>query len=117
MSLDLDGSGDINKAEFLKAVRGSPEIVDKFKLLGFHDGTNWAKLFHDLDDGDGTLSLREFVDGLRSMLGEARGVDIIRTLHTCKRMHKSLKERMDVLFDFVDPTGGLISEARSKRAT
>merc|ERR1719262_1517644 len=68
MSLDLDGSGDINKAEFLKAVRGSPEIVDKFKLLGFHDGTNWAKLFHDLDDGDGTLSLREFVDGLRSML-------------------------------------------------
>merc|ERR1719316_823207 len=67
-TLDLDGSGEINEEEFRVAMRDNPDLIDKFKLLGF-DEKNWERLFSDLDDGDGTLTLDEFAEGLKLMAG------------------------------------------------
>lgn len=90
LQMDADGSGEISSEEFDEAIRDHPEVVATFHLVGFQDIREIKNLFNELDDGDGTLSVDEFVDGLRSMQGDARSKDVIKLRKQITRLEKTL---------------------------
>merc|ERR1712125_204138 len=55
-----------------------------------------AGLFHMLDlDGDGLVSMDEFVIALQHLHGNARSIDMVRLRQDAKRMAKQLNELRD----------------------
>lgn len=92
LSMDDDGSGGLDRNEFEDAVHTRPDIIAKFHLCGFHDNSEIMNLFNDLDDGDGCLTIEEFVEGLRAMQGEAKSKDIVKLSKALSRMHKDIDE-------------------------
>merc|ERR1712232_671951 len=50
--------------------------------LDVHDAEG---LFHLLDDGDGQVTLAEFVSGVERMKGQARSADMVALLHQSKQ--------------------------------
>eukprot|EP00746_Dinoflagellata_sp_MGD_P075203 gnl/MRDRNA2_/MRDRNA2_302844_c0_seq1.p1 gnl/MRDRNA2_/MRDRNA2_302844_c0~~gnl/MRDRNA2_/MRDRNA2_302844_c0_seq1.p1 ORF type:complete len:324 (+),score=58.37 gnl/MRDRNA2_/MRDRNA2_302844_c0_seq1:58-972(+) len=109
-ALDEDQSGDLTDEEFQHACNTHPEIRNKFRLLGFDD-EEVLTIFEDLDNGDGLLAISEFLEGVGLLKGQARGMDVVRTMKNVERLHK----RMDLLFDIVDPAGNLTAAALSRR--
>jgi len=90
--MDEDGSGEIADQEFQDAVNNRPDIISKFHLCGFHDDEEIKGLFKILDDGDGSLTIEEFVEGLRAMQGEARSKDVIRLTKAINRLHRDVDD-------------------------
>eukprot|EP00435_Cladocopium_sp_Y103_P065467 s270_g27.t1 len=76
MTMDSSGDGTINKEEFSKLVN-SPML--KFWMgqleLEYHD---LMSLFEFLDNGDGEITLMEFIDGAARLKGGAKALDIWR---------------------------------------
>lgn len=68
-----DGNGIINE-ERLLAVMADPQVMAHLQTLELdvHEGT---ALFHLLDNGDGEVTLEEFIDGILRCKGPARAVD------------------------------------------
>lgn len=95
-NMDADGSGEIDEEEFRSAYETNVEISDKFTLLGF-EPDEIESLFHDLDTGDGMLSLDEFIGGLRGMSGQAQGKDLVKVSKSVERLHHKLGLIMDDL--------------------
>lgn len=110
VTLDRDQSGEITGDEFERACHENPDIVNKFKLIGFED-ESIMKIFQDLDSGDGFLTVDEFLGGLTLMQGQARGMDLIRTMKNVERIYK----RIDIMMDIIDPSGELMAKAVKKR--
>lgn len=77
-----------------------PDILDKFKLLGF-DEKEFKNLFSDLDNGEGSLTIDEFLEGVMKMQGEAKSKDLIRTQKSVERLHA----KMDLLVNLIDQGG------------
>merc|ERR1719191_1955778 len=74
--LDADGSGSVDRAEFETAFE-LPEVANKLKVLEFEQD-ELLKLFDLIDkDGEGELSLDEFMHGLRKMKGQAKSKDLM----------------------------------------
>eukprot|EP00439_Symbiodinium_sp_Y106_P067947 s1454_g11.t1 len=75
-SMDSSGDGSINKEEFAKLVN-SPML--KFWMgqleLEYHD---LMSLFEFLDNGDGEITLMEFIEGAARLRGGAKALDIWR---------------------------------------
>eukprot|EP00434_Breviolum_minutum_P000084 symbB.v1.2.000072.t1/scaffold2.1/size812218/26 len=75
-TMDSSGDGTINKEEFAKLVN-SPML--KFWMgqleLEYHD---LMSLFEFLDNGDGEITLMEFIDGAGRLKGGAKALDIWR---------------------------------------
>ncbi|CAE7279902.1 Catsper1 [Symbiodinium natans] len=75
-SMDSSGDGSINKEEFSKLVN-SPML--KFWMgqleLEYHD---LMSLFEFLDNGDGEITLMEFIEGAARLRGGAKALDIWR---------------------------------------
>lgn len=86
-AIDADGSGELDAEEFSNALEEQPEIIDQFKLLGFGE-QDTRNLFQDLDNGDGSLTLEEFIGGVQGMQGNARSADLIRTQKAVQRLSK-----------------------------
>eukprot|EP00440_Ansanella_granifera_P023916 gb/GFBE01025975.1/.p1 GENE.gb/GFBE01025975.1/~~gb/GFBE01025975.1/.p1 ORF type:complete len:609 (+),score=145.19 gb/GFBE01025975.1/:1-1827(+) len=76
MSVDTSEDGEITMDEFAKLVE-SPKL--KFWVsqleLEYHD---LLGLFEMLDDGDGKISLQEFVEGASRLKGPAKAIDMYR---------------------------------------
>lgn len=76
MTMDSSGDGTINKEEFAKLVN-SPML--KFWMgqleLEYHD---LMSLFEFLDNGDGEITLMEFIEGAARLKGGAKALDIWR---------------------------------------
>ena len=49
------------------------------------------RLFSILDDGDGTISINEFCDGLKRVKGQARAVDMVILQNVTERVMKECK--------------------------
>lgn len=75
-SIDTSGDGAITFAEFSKLVN-SPKL--KFWMsqleLEYHD---LLSLFEFLDDGDGEITLNEFIEGAARLKGSAKAIDVWR---------------------------------------
>jgi len=87
-TMDASGDGSINLEEFSKLVK-SPKL--KFWMsqleLEYHD---LLSLFEFLDNGDGEITLMEFVEGAARLRGSAKALDIWR-----------LETKLEVLFEEV----------------
>lgn len=87
-TMDASGDGSINLDEFSKLVK-SPKL--KFWMsqleLEYHD---LLSLFEFLDNGDGEITLMEFVEGAARLRGSAKALDIWR-----------LETKLEVLFEEV----------------
>ncbi|CAK9091306.1 Voltage-dependent T-type calcium channel subunit alpha-1H [Durusdinium trenchii] len=75
-TMDASGNGAINLQEFAKLVQ-SPKL--KFWMgqleLEYHD---MLSLFEFLDNGDGEITLLEFIDGACRLRGQAKALDVWR---------------------------------------
>ncbi|CAE7233665.1 NaCP60E [Symbiodinium natans] len=87
-TIDLSGDGTINLHEFAKLVQ-SPKL--KFWMsqleLEYHD---LMSLFEFLDNGDGEITLMEFIEGASRLRGGAKALDVWR-----------LETKLEVLFEEV----------------
>jgi len=87
-TMDSTGDGAINLEEFSKLVQ-SPKL--KFWMsqleLEYHD---LLSLFEFLDNGDGQITLTEFIDGAARLRGSAKAIDVWR-----------LETKLEVLFEEV----------------
>lgn len=87
-TMDASGDGAINLTEFSKLVQ-SPKL--KFWMgqleLEYHD---LLSLFEFLDNGDGEITLMEFIDGAARLRGSAKALDIWR-----------VETKVEVLFEEV----------------
>lgn len=92
-TMDASGDGAINLEEFAKLVK-SPKL--KFWMsqleLEYHD---LLSLFEFLDNGDGQITLKEFIEGAARLRGGAKALDIWR-----------LETKVEVLFDEILRTLG-----------
>ncbi|CAE7240934.1 Catsper1 [Symbiodinium sp. CCMP2592] len=87
-TMDSSGDGAINFDEFSKLVK-SPKL--RFWMsqleLEYHD---LLSLFEFLDNGDGQITLHEFIDGASRLKGHAKAIDIWR-----------METKVEVLFEEV----------------
>ncbi|CAJ1351664.1 unnamed protein product [Effrenium voratum] len=87
-TMDQSGDGSLNLAEFAKLVK-SPKL--KFWMsqleLEYHD---LLSLFEFLDNGDGEITLMEFIEGAARLKGHAKALDIWR-----------METKVEVLFEEV----------------
>eukprot|EP00746_Dinoflagellata_sp_MGD_P045844 gnl/MRDRNA2_/MRDRNA2_212641_c0_seq1.p1 gnl/MRDRNA2_/MRDRNA2_212641_c0~~gnl/MRDRNA2_/MRDRNA2_212641_c0_seq1.p1 ORF type:complete len:579 (+),score=111.22 gnl/MRDRNA2_/MRDRNA2_212641_c0_seq1:233-1738(+) len=96
-SLDSDDSGALTEDEFHTCLEHE-DLMEQFALLGF-DETEVETMFRDLDNGDGFLSVEEFIGGVNSLTGPAMNKELIRTQKSVERLHR----RFDSLFELFDP--------------
>ncbi|CAE7905522.1 Catsper1, partial [Symbiodinium microadriaticum] len=87
-TMDKSGDGALNMEEFAKLVK-SPKL--KFWMsqleLEYHD---LMSLFEFLDNGDGQITLTEFIEGAARLRGSAKALDVWR-----------LETKVEVLFEEV----------------
>lgn len=87
-TMDSSGDGAINFEEFSKLVK-SPKL--RFWMsqleLEYHD---LLSLFEFLDNGDGQITLTEFIDGAARLRGSAKALDVWR-----------METKVEVLFEEV----------------
>lgn len=82
-AIDSSGSGLITE-ERLTQILGNPKVAALFQTLDL-DVHESEALFHLLDDGDGEVTLAEFIDGVMRCKGPARAIDQVA-------MHAELKQ-------------------------
>merc|ERR1719316_56248 len=75
LECDQDGSGELTKEEFFEAV-AKPKIRQKLTVLEIQS-SEINELWDILDDGDGSLSAKEFSNGLRKLKGESKAKDVM----------------------------------------
>eukprot|EP00439_Symbiodinium_sp_Y106_P015469 s4342_g2.t1 len=83
MAIDDSGNGMITE-ERLRDILSRPEVAAYFQTLDL-DVHESAALFHLLDNGDGEVTLDEFIDGILRCKGTARAIDQVA-------MHADLKQ-------------------------
>jgi len=88
-SIDEDGSGEVDVAEFAEVLE-DPTLSAYFRVLEFD--VDDAQRFIDLLDLDNsnTLTIDEFLMGCERYKGPAQGVDVHACLKECKEIHKML---------------------------
>jgi len=100
-TMDSSGDGAINFEEFSKLVK-SPKL--RFWMsqleLEYHD---LLSLFEFLDNGDGNITLHEFIDGAARLRGSAKSLDVWR-----------METKVEVLFEEVL---NYLDELRAKDAS
>lgn len=93
---DTDGSGCLNKEEFIHHFN-DPCVQSFFTVLELDlDGVEPEQLFMLLDfNGDQLISTNEFIYGCTSMKGSARNLDLARLSHNVNRNHAALEELIE----------------------
>lgn len=82
-AIDETGNGLISE-ERLSSILSNPKVAAYFQTLDL-DVHESAALFHILDNGDGEVTLDEFIDGIMRCKGPARAIDQVA-------MHAELKQ-------------------------
>lgn len=104
---DTSGDGFISLKEF-KAMIDDPRVVASLQVyqLNAHEANG---LFHLLDDGDGRISMEEFLSGLVRLKGGARTVDMVSLLYENSKMAKRL-HRVSSMLELLLTSSGLTVE-------
>jgi len=87
---DTSGDGVVSKEEFQHLLE-NPMVRTFLSTLEL-DPSESSKLFDMLDDGDGTISPEEFVEGAMRCKGSARAQDVIPILKSLKHLNKMLHD-------------------------
>jgi len=102
MAIDQSGDGMISE-ERLANILSNPKAVAYFQTLDV-DVTESAALFHLIDNGDGEVTLDEFIEGIMRCKGPARAIDQVamRALlqqvdHKLSKLTKKLVESGTIL--------------------
>ena len=92
LSMDLDASGSLSKAEFFEAITTDDLVMNSFVQLGLDEEEN---LFETLDaEGNGELTFNQFFEGaLLLMKGHetAKAKDIVRSSLVCQAIAGRVK--------------------------
>lgn len=100
--LDSSGDGAINLEEFSKLVKSDKLAFWMSQLeLEYHD---LLQLFEFLDNGDGQITLTEFIDGAARLRGGAKAIDVWR-----------METKLEVLFEEV--LTAMAEQSRKRRST
>ncbi|CAJ1376841.1 unnamed protein product [Effrenium voratum] len=89
--MDEDNSGTLTLEEFQSAFE-TKEVATKLKLLGFKE-MDCQSIFNLLDEGDGSLTIDEFFEGLQEMKGPAQAKQ-------CFMMRKRVEQIWNLLMQF-----------------
>jgi len=97
LEIDKDGSGEITEEEFMEAMMNA-KVQQVLVLLDMkpEDMTDMWKI---LDEGEGSLTIREFTNGLRRMKGEATAKDVtdcMKRLLQTEDKHRHLEQQMEL---------------------
>eukprot|EP00435_Cladocopium_sp_Y103_P014880 s116_g3.t1 len=94
-TLDECGDGMITQNR-LEQMLIEPKVQAYFKTLDV-DVTETSALFHLLDDGDGSVTLDEFIDGILRCKGPARAIDQVAMHSDIKQLDKKLTKVMKAM--------------------
>ncbi|CAJ1436307.1 unnamed protein product [Effrenium voratum] len=94
-AIDETGNGMITE-ERLNQILENPRVKAYFETLDLavHEGT---ALFHILDNGDGEVTLEEFIDGILRCKGPARAIDQVAMHADLKKLEEKLMQLADNL--------------------
>lgn len=87
--LDKSGDGYLTWAEF-SAVLSSPKLQHWLGTLEL-ETDDLVNLFNMMDDGDGEISLEDFLHGARHLRGSARSIDVAEVLATSRRTEAKIE--------------------------
>ncbi|CAK9060068.1 Voltage-dependent T-type calcium channel subunit alpha-1I (CaVT.3) (Voltage-gated calcium channel subunit alpha Cav3.3) [Durusdinium trenchii] len=95
MAIDETGDGMITE-ERLNQILARPEVAAYFQTLEIdvHEGT---ALFHLLDNGDGEVTLEEFIDGIMRCKGQARAIDQVALHAEMKQLDSKINKLIEAL--------------------
>jgi len=82
--VDLNGDGWLSWSEFQQAL-DDPLVKQWLTTLGV-EMIELEDLFDLMDDGDGQISMDEFITGVNKLKGQARSVDLVNVLTLVKRL-------------------------------
>ncbi|CAE7463824.1 unnamed protein product, partial [Symbiodinium sp. KB8] len=84
-AIDRTGDGMITE-ERLEEILSHPKVAAYFNTLDL-DVQETSVFFHIIDNGDGEVTLDEFIDGILRCKGNARAVDSMAIRAELKRLH------------------------------
>lgn len=96
-AIDEFGDGLITE-ERLTDILSNPKVAAYFATLDV-DVHESAALFHLLDDGDGQVTLEEFIDGICRCKGPARAIDQVAMHSDIKQLDKKVSKLVRVMRD------------------
>ncbi|CAJ1372304.1 unnamed protein product [Effrenium voratum] len=88
-ALDSSGDGVVTMDEFNEMIE-SPKLRFWASQLEL-ESADLVSLFHLLDDGDGVISLNEFLEGASRLRGPAKNIDMARLLGHSNKIERQLK--------------------------
>jgi len=94
-AIDETGDGMITKERMSETLQ-IPEVKAYFQTLevDVHEG---AALFHILDNGDGEVTLEEFIDGILRCKGPARAIDQVAMQADLCHLHNKLTDILRIM--------------------
>merc|ERR1712187_16963 len=87
-TLDKSGDGIVTRKEF-ESVLEDKEVIHWFAAMEVDVGKA-SQLFNMLDDGDGMISLDEFINAMKLIKGDAKGTDMVMLMREIKKLEKSV---------------------------
>lgn len=95
--MDEDGGGTLSREEVAKAWKNR-RVRQKFRTMDIGK-KDLIILWTALDDGDGELTIEEFIQGMRKLKGEAKAKDILKLYREVRVLESSIKE-ITILSDY-----------------
>merc|ERR1712032_544876 len=86
--MDSDNSGSVTPYEVQEFV-DDPRSARWLQMLEI-DAYDVSRLFQLLDDGDGAITIDEWMDGVARLKGGAKSIDLITVLHENKRLSQNV---------------------------
>jgi len=89
-ALDTSGDGIVTRKEF-ESVLEDKEVSHWFAAMEV-DVAEASQLFNVLDDGDGMISLDEFISAMKLIRGDAKGTDMFMLIREVRKLEKTVSE-------------------------
>lgn len=97
LEMDEDEGGTLSQEEVCKAWKNR-KVRQKFRTMDIGK-KDLIILWTALDDGDGELTIEEFIKGMRKLKGEAKAKDILKLYREVRILESSIKE-ITILSDY-----------------
>lgn len=87
--IDESGDGVVTKEEFNQLL-SDPILLNWLSTLDL-EVTDLETMFSLLDDGDGSIAVDEFINGIGRIRGQAKSIDVVNLLTLSKRMESKME--------------------------
>ncbi|OLP99553.1 Two pore calcium channel protein 1B [Symbiodinium microadriaticum] len=113
-AIDNSGNGMISE-EQLTAIFNNPKVEAYFQTLDV-DVTEGHALFHMIDNGDGQVTLDEFIDGILRCRGPARALDQVAMRADLKNLDSKLSQLVESVTGTKVPRKSTVNFAHNFRS-